>query len=118
MKFGPSAVSPAEVPDFRAAPPPACSADRPTVGTHGNRPASAELFGSPLGMAFGTEAADVAVLVRSAMGQRHNVVRYGRLANNPGGCAVAAERLGLEATNALGDARSPSETLHANAHPL
>ena len=71
--------------------PPAWSADRPTVGAHGDRPAMAELFGSPPGMALGTKAADVAVLVRSAMAQRHDVIRYGRLADNPGGVAIATE---------------------------
>ena len=69
-------------------------------------------------MALGAQAANVAVFVRSAMGQRHNVVRYGRLADNPDGGTIAAEWFGLEATKALGDARSPSETLHARAHPL
>ena len=73
--------------------PPAWSPDRPPVGAHGDRPALAELFGSPLGMALGAEAADVAVLVRSATGQRHDVVRYGRLADNPGGGAITAEGL-------------------------
>lgn len=52
------------------------------------------------------------------MGQRHNVVRYGRLADNPDGGAIAAEGFGLEAAKALGDTRSPSEALHARAHPL
>jgi hypothetical protein len=69
-------------------------------------------------MALGAQAADVAVLVRSAMGQRHNVIRYGRLADNPDGGAIAAEGFGLEAAKALGDTRSPSEALHARAHPL
>ena len=67
------------------------SADRPPVGAHGNRPALAELFGSPLRMALGAEAADVAVLVAAALGERHDVVRHGRLADNPGGGAIAAE---------------------------
>lgn len=66
-KFGPSAVSPAGGPDFRTAPP-AWSPDRPPVGAHGDRPALAELFGSPLGVAVGAKAADIAVLVRSATG--------------------------------------------------
>ena len=42
--------------------------DRPPVGAHGNRPALAELFGSPPRMALGAKAADVAVFVRPAMG--------------------------------------------------
>ncbi len=46
-------------------------------------------------MALGAEAANVAVLIRSAMGQRHNVVRYLRLADNFGGGAVAAKRFCL-----------------------
>ncbi len=49
-------------------------------------------------MALGAQAANIAVLVRSAMGQRHNMVRYGRLANDPDGCAIAAEGFGSEAT--------------------
>ena len=67
------------------------SPDRPPVGAHGDRPSLAELFGSPLGMALGAEAADVAVLVRSAKGQRHNMVRHGRLTDNPGAIAITAE---------------------------
>ena len=43
--------------------PPAWSPDRPPVGPHGDRPALAELFGSPLGVALGAKAADVAVFV-------------------------------------------------------
>lgn len=42
--------------------------DRPPIGAHGNRPALAELLGSPLRMTLGAKAADVAVLVRSTMG--------------------------------------------------
>ena len=71
------------------------SPDQPPVGANAGRPALAELFGSPLRMALGAEAADVAVLVRSAMGQRHDVVRHGRLADNPGGGAIAAEGFSL-----------------------
>ena len=67
----------------------------PPVSPYPDLPAQAELFGSPPGMALGAEAADVAVLVRSAMGQRHNVIRYGRLADNTGGGAIAAEGVGL-----------------------
>lgn len=66
------------------------SPDRPPVGAHGDRPALAELLRSPPGMAIGAKAADVAVFVQSATGQRHNVVRYGRLADNPGGSAITA----------------------------
>ena len=55
----------------------------------------AELFGSPLGVAVGAEAADVAVLVRSATRQRHDVVRHGCLADNPGGGTISAEGFGL-----------------------
>jgi hypothetical protein len=46
-------------------------------------------------MAVGTEAANVAVFVRSAMGQRHNMVRHGRLADKPDGGTIAAEWFGL-----------------------
>ena len=42
-------------------------------------------------MALGAEAADVTVLVRSAMGERHNVVRHGRLADYPGKGTITAE---------------------------
>ena len=52
----------------------------------------AELFGSPLGVTVGAEAADVAVLVQSAMDKRHDVVRYGCLADKPGGGTISAER--------------------------
>ena len=51
----------------------------------------AELLGSPLGVALGAKAADIAILVRSATGQRHDVVRYGRLADYSGRGAIAAE---------------------------
>ena len=68
-------------------------------------------------MAVGTEAANIAVLVRSAMGQRHNMVRYGRLADDPSRGTIAAEWFDSEAAKALGDTRSPSETLHASVHP-
>ena len=77
------------------APPPAWSTDRPPVGSHGDRPALAELFGSPLGVALGAKAADVAVLVAAAMGERHDVVRHRGFANDALGSAVAAERLDL-----------------------
>ena len=93
-KFGPGAVSPAEGPDF-ARPPMGRSLRRPSVRPYPDLPAQPELFGSLLGVALGAEAADVAVLVRSATGQRHDVVRYGRLADNPGGGAIATEGLGL-----------------------
>ncbi len=86
------------------------SPDRPPVGAHGDRPALAELFGSPLGMALGAEAADVAVLVRSATGQRHDVVRYGRLADNPGSSAITAEGLDTEPTQALGDCTASAQS--------
>jgi len=59
-------------------------------------------------MTLGTEAADIAVLVRPAMGERHDVVRYGRLADNPGERAITAERFSPQAAKSLGDTRSPS----------
>ena len=55
----------------------------------------AELLGRAGLMAVGAEAADVAVFVRSAMAQRDDVIRCGRLADNPGGGAIAAEGLCL-----------------------
>ena len=62
-------------------------------------------------MALGAEAADVAVLVRSAMGQRHNVVRYGRLADYPGGGTIAAKGFGSEAAKSLGDPASATKSM-------
>ena len=55
------------------------------------------MLGSPLRMTLGTEAADIAVLVRTTMGERHDVVRYGRLTNKPDGGAITAEGFGPEA---------------------
>ena len=66
------------------------------------------MLGSPLRMTLETEAADIAVLVRTTMGERHNVVRYGRLPDNPGESAITAERFSPEAAKPLGDTRSPS----------
>ena len=71
------------------------SPDRPPVGPDPRLPAQTKLFCSPLRMALGAEAADVAVFVRSAMAQRDDVIRCGRLADNPGGGAIAAEGLCL-----------------------
>jgi hypothetical protein len=53
-------------------------------------------------MTLAAEAADVAVFVRSAMGERHDVVGDGRLADNPNGGAITAERFGLETATTLG----------------
>lgn len=89
-KFGPSAVSRPKAPDFRSAPL-TPSSERPPVGANASRPALAKLLGSPLGMALGTEAADVAVPVRTAMGQGYNVIRYGRLADDPVGGTITTE---------------------------
>lgn len=55
----------------------------------------AELLGRPGLMAVGAEAADVAVLVAAAFGERHDVVGHGGFADKAPGCTVAAERFGL-----------------------
>lgn len=89
-KFGPGAVSRLKPPDF-AIPPMGRSPDRPPVGSDPHLSAQPELFRSPSDMAFGAKTADVAVLVRSAMSQRHDVVRDGRLADNPDRSAITAE---------------------------
>jgi hypothetical protein len=68
----------------------------------------AELLRSPLGVALGAKAADVAVVVRSAMGQRHDVVRHGRLADNPSASTIAAEGLRAEAAQTLGNSAAPT----------
>jgi hypothetical protein len=89
-KFGPSAVSHPKPPDF-AIPPMGRSLRRPSVRPYPDLMAQPELLGSPLRMALGAKAADVAVLVRSATGQRNDVIRYGRLADNPDRSAITAE---------------------------
>jgi hypothetical protein len=53
-----------------------------------------ELLGRACPVAVGAKAADVAVLVAAAMGERHNVVGHCGFANNALGGAVPAERLG------------------------
>ena len=62
-------------------------------------------------MALGAKAADVTVFVRSAMGQRHNVVRYGRLADNLGGGTIAAKGFGPKATMPLGNPASATKSM-------
>ena len=74
----------------------------------------AELFGSPLRMTLGAKAADVAVLVRPAMAQRHDVIRYGRLADNPDGGTITAERFGAETAKSLG---YPATSTKPLSHP-
>ena len=93
VKFGPSAVSRLQGPDF-ARPPLGRSPDRPPVGSDPHLSAQPELFRSPSDMAFGAQASDIAVLVRTSMGERDDVVRHGRLADNPGGGAITAEGFG------------------------
>lgn len=66
-------------------------------------------------MALGAKAANVAVLVQTTVGQRHDVVWHCRLPDNPLGGAIAAKWLYPQSTNALGDTRSTSETPYANA---
>ena len=75
-------------------PPPGGSADRPAIRASADRPAQAELFGSPSGMAFGAEAADVAVVIAAALGERDDMVGHRGCPNNAPGGAVPAERLG------------------------
>ncbi len=90
---------------------------RPPVVPHGDRPALAELLRSPHGVALSAEAADVAVLVRSAMGQRHDVVRHGRLADNPGGGTITAERFSFKSAKALSDCLAATKSLRHSDHP-
>lgn len=54
-----------------------------------------ELLGRAGPMAVGAKAADVAVLVRATLGQRHDVVGNGGFADEAPGSAIPAERLGL-----------------------
>lgn len=49
-------------------------------------------------MTLSAEAPDIAILVRSAKGQRHDMVRYGRLADYSGRGAIAAEGFGSKTT--------------------
>ena len=65
-------------------------------------------------MTLCAEAADVAVLVRSAMGERHDVVRYGRLSDNPDGGTITAERFGAETAKSLG---YPATSTKPLSHP-
>jgi hypothetical protein len=44
------------------------------------------------------------------MGQRHNVVRHGRLADYPGGGTIAAEGFGAKPTQALGDCTATAQS--------
>ncbi len=60
-------------------PPPVRSGAGPAIRAGRNRPAMTELLGRAGLMAVGTEAADVAVLVRATVGQRHDVVGHGGL---------------------------------------
>ena len=48
-------------------------------------------------MALGAKAADVAVLVRSAMSEWNHVVGHCRLANYPGAGTIPTEGLGAQA---------------------
>ena len=92
-KFGPSAVSAPEVPDFRPAPP-GGSADRPALGAGTDRAAQPELLGRAIPVAVSAEAADVAVVIAAILGERKDVVGNCGLANNAPGGAVPAERFG------------------------
>ncbi len=76
-------------------PPPVRSGAGPAVRTGGDRPAMTELLGRAGPVAVGAEAADVAVLVRATLGQRHDVVGNGGFADEAPGSAIPAERLGL-----------------------
>ncbi len=90
-KFGPSAVSPPEAPDFRSAP--RGLADRPAIGAGADRPAQPELLGRAGLVAGGTEAADVGVIVAAALVERHDVVGDGGFPNDAPRGAVPAEWL-------------------------
>lgn len=57
-------------------------------------------------------ASDADALVRSAMGERDNVVMHVRLANNLGVAAITAERFGGETAEKLGHAVKPTTHRH------
>ena len=65
-----------------------------------------ELLGRAGLVAVGAEAADVTVLVAATLGERHDVVGHGGFADEAPGSAVLAERLGLQASEALIDSAS------------
>ncbi len=48
------------------------------------------------------------------MGERHDVVRYGRLTNKPDGGAITAERFGAETAKPLG---YPATSTKPFSHP-
>jgi hypothetical protein len=60
-----------------------------------------ELLGRAGLMAVGTETADVAVLVATALGERHDVVGHGGFADETPGSAVLAERLSPQTSQPL-----------------
>lgn len=61
----------------------------------------AELLGRAGLMAVGAEAADVAVLVAAALGERHDVVGHGGFADETPGSAVLAEWLSPQTSQPL-----------------
>lgn len=81
----------------------------PPINPDPHLPAEPELFRSPPGMTLSAEAPDIAVLVRSAKGQRQDVVRYGRLADYSGRGTIAAEGFGSKATQTLGNSTAPTK---------
>ena len=70
-----------------------------------------ELLGRTGLVAVGAEAADVAVLVRATVGQRHDVVGHGGLPYPTLRNTVPAERLGLQASQSLDDRSSSAQTV-------
>ena len=70
----------------------------------------AELLGRAGLMAVGAKAANVAVIVRAAQGERHDMVRHAGLADGTLGSAVPAEGLGPETPKALRYTEPPTQS--------
>lgn len=70
------------------------SADRPAIRPGADGTTQPELLGGACPMAVSTEAANVAVVVRSTTAQRYYVVRNGCLTNDALGFTVPAKRFG------------------------
>lgn len=65
--------------------------DRPAIRACADGPTKPELLGSACPVAVSTQAANVAVVVAATLGERHDVVRYGRLSDYPGAGTIATE---------------------------
>jgi hypothetical protein len=71
----------------------------------------AELLGRACLVAVGAQAADVAVIVRAALNERHDVVRYAGLSDGTLGSAVSAERLDLQSPQTLSNGPASTQSL-------